>query len=276
MDRHLQEASRFKHRVGGNRLGDARNALHAEHIGIGAFVNASAVAKRPVHRLEEEALARHLTVFHGKAEETGMRNSGITITEANNSRSKLHHFGKAICTKALAVGTEETDIISRTTRTFIKIAGSTVIGSGQLIDIINRVDGTFVYGPIKTAPAHSIHTIHIGIDIVAKRLHKVNAKSKERRQNKRAIAVIFKRIAVARGTRQTDFITQFKGLTVPELRVFQDNIRIMFTTRLTSFHCGLQPKGRERPYGQQRRWSPDQELQNVRHRRCRNRVPRRG
>ena len=82
-------------------------------------MNTSAVAKRLVHRLEEETLARHLAVFHSKAEETGMRNGGITITEPNNARSKFHHLGKTICTKALAVSAEEADIIGSSTRTFI-------------------------------------------------------------------------------------------------------------------------------------------------------------
>ena len=67
--RHLQESSCLKHRVCSNRFCNTRNALHAEHVGICAFVNATAVAERLVHRLEEKTLARHLAVFHRQAEE---------------------------------------------------------------------------------------------------------------------------------------------------------------------------------------------------------------
>ena len=257
MDRHLQESSRFKHRVGSNRLRDTRNALHAQHVGESPFVNAAAMAERPVHRLEEEALARHLAVFHRQAEEARMRNRGVAIAKASDTRfGKFHHFSQTISPEALAVGAEELYLKPLAAKFFRLEA---VDHRGKLVRIVNRVRRTFVKAAIETALAHGFKAVRKRIDVIAERFHKIKTETEKGRQHQSAVAVEFGRFAAVTGV-QSDFVARFKRLAIPKLCIFKNNVRKIALTRFTHFHCcDLQPKGRERPYGRQHRWSPDPE-----------------
>ena len=241
MHRHLEEPRHLENPEGGHGLCHARDALHAERIGIAALVHKPVMTQGIVERHKEEALARHGTVFHREAQEARARAILVAVAKANDTAlRKFHHLGKVLAQVVLAEcaeeGNRETEL-----RAYL-------LDSRKLQRIVNRIRAALVEPAVKAAATHRVHAVLEGVNIIAQRFLKIKPKAKERRERECTAAIHdlgpFRGLARPVTVNQAHLCRLFKFSVHKRTNVVQNHI--------THSH-DLQPKDRAPPYGRPRR-----------------------